>query len=246
MIGPGTRVLVTGGSSGIGAATVEAFTARGCRVVAVGRDARALDDVARCTGATPHVADLTDPQAITTVVEEVGEIDVLVAAAGLGWAGHVTDMAADELDALVHVNVLAPMRLTRAVLPGMLRQGRGHLVFVSSIAGHMAVGHEAVYSATKAAVNVLAASVRHEVAAHGIGVSVVAPGVVNTPFFARRGVPYTRRFPRPVSASTVAAGIVRAVDRGRAEVFVPRWLRLPARLRGAAPGLTDALQRRFG
>ncbi len=110
----------------------------------------------------------------------------------------------------------------------------------------MAVEHEAVYSATKAAVNVLAASVRHEVAAHGVGVSVVVPGVVDTPFFARRGVPYTRRFPRPVPASAVAAGIVRAVDRGRTEVFVPRWLRLPARLRGAAPGLTDALQRRFG
>jgi short-subunit dehydrogenase len=246
VIGPGARVLVTGGSSGIGAATVAAFAARGCRVVAVGRDASALAAVARRTNATPYVADLTEPRAIPALVSEAGDVDVLVAAAGLGRAGCLTDLADDEIVELVDTNVLASLRLAHAVLPGMVRRGRGHLVFVSSIAGHMAVAREAVYSATKAAVNVFAASVRHEVAVHGIGVSVVVPGAVDTPFFARRGAPYTRRFPRPVPASVVADGIVRAVERGKAEVFVPRWLRFPARLRGVAPGLTDALQRRFG
>lgn len=246
MITPGTRVLVTGGSSGIGAAAVEAFAARGCDVVALGRDRAALDDVARRTGATSLVADLTDPRVLDTLPTDVGELDVLVASAGVGWAGDLVDMTTDTIDDLVRVNVSAPIRLAHAVLPGMVRRGRGRLVFVSSIAGHMAVEQEAVYSATKAAVNVFAASVRHEVARHGVAVSVVSPGVVDTPFFARRGVAYTRRFPRPVSASAVATAIVRAVDEGHAELFVPRWLRFPARLRGLAPGLTDALQRRFG
>lgn len=246
MIQPGTRVLVTGGSSGIGAATVAAFAARGCHVTALGRDADALGDVAADTGADPHVADLADPASAGTVAAVVGDIDVLVASAGVGWAGDLTDMADRDLDALVHVNVLAPLRFARTMLPGMLRRGRGHLVFVSSIAGHMAVEGEAVYSATKAAVNAFAASVRHEIAERGVGVSVVVPGVVDTPFLARRQVPYTRRFPRPIPASAVATAIVRAVERGSAEVFVPRWLRLPARLRGVAPGVTDALQRRFG
>jgi short-subunit dehydrogenase len=243
---PEARVLVTGGSSGIGAAAVAAFAARGCSVVALGRDRAALADVARRTGATPHVADLTDPGVLDTLAADVGPIDVLVASAGLGWAGDLPDMSAETIDELVRVNVLAPMRVTHALLPGMVRRRRGRLVFVSSIAGHMAVDREAVYSATKAAVTVFAASVRHEVARHGVGVSVVSPGVVDTPFLARRGLAYTRRFPRPVSATAVAEAILRAVEKDHAEVFVPRWLRFPARLRGAAPRLTDALQRRFG
>ncbi|WP_298181681.1 SDR family NAD(P)-dependent oxidoreductase [Saccharomonospora sp.] len=246
MIGPGTRVLITGGSSGIGAATAEAFAARGCRVVVAGRNAAALTELARRIGGTSCVADLADPHAADTVLAEAGEADVLVAAAGLGWAGHLPGMAADDMESLVRVNVLAPMRLAHAALLGMRRRSGGHLVFVSSIAGHMGVADEAVYSATKAAVNVLAASLRHEAEPHGVGVSVVVPGAVDTAFFSRRGTPYSRRFPRPVPAETVAARIVRAVERRQTEVFVPRWLRFPARLRGVAPRLTDALQHRFG
>jgi short-subunit dehydrogenase len=80
----------------------------------------------------------------------------------------------------------------------------------------------------------------------GVGVTVVVPGVVATPFFERRGRPYDRARPRPVSADSVATALVLAVERDRAEVFVPAWLRLPARLHGALPGLAHALQRRFG
>ncbi|OQO93900.1 short-chain dehydrogenase [Saccharomonospora piscinae] len=246
MIAPGTRVLVTGGSSGIGAATAATFASRGCAVVVVGRDSGALTEVARRTGARPCRADLTEPDAVDAVLAEAGEVDVVVAAAGVGWAGRLADMPDRDIETLLRTNVLAPARLARAVLPDMARRGRGHLVFVSSIAGHLAVADEAVYSATKAAVNTLAGSLRHEARRHGVGVSIVVPGVVDTAFFTRRGTPYHRRTPRPVAAEVVAAAVVRAVEHRRAEVFVPRWLRLPARLRGLAPGLTDAAQRRFG
>jgi short-subunit dehydrogenase len=77
-------------------------------------------------------------------------------------------------------------------------------------------------------------------------VSVVVPGVVDTPFFGRRGTPYDRTTPKPVTADKVAAALVHAVVHDRAEVFVPAWLRLPARLHGLAPGLVYQLQRRFG
>lgn len=246
VVRPGTRVLVTGGSSGIGAATVAAFTDRGCHVVAVGRDTGSLAELARRTGATTCAIDLTAPDGTDRVLAAAGEVDVLVAAAGAGWAGRFPGMTAAQVDTLVRINVLAPIHLSRAVLPDMLRRAGGHLVFVSSIAGHMAVADEAVYSATKAAVNAFAASVRHEAAPYGIGVSVVAPGAVDTAFFQWRGTPYPRRYPRAVSPDTVARRILHAVERGHSEVFVPRWLRFPARLRGAAPRLTDALQRRFG
>jgi short-subunit dehydrogenase len=246
VIGVGTTAVVTGGSSGIGAATACLLARRGCRVVLVGRDAGALAAVADRSGGTTCVADLADPKAATSVLDAAGTADLLVCNAGVGWAGRLETMPPEEIDRLVRVNLLAPAHLVRAALPGMLARGRGHIVLVSSIAGSMGVAEEAVYSATKAGLTALAASVRLEVAGRGVGISVVVPGVVATAFFERRGVPYQRRSPRPVPADAVARALVDAVQRQRAEVFVPRWLRLPARLRGLAPAVTDALQRRFG
>lgn len=245
-LGPGTTVVVTGGSSGIGAATAELLADRGCRVVITGRNASALSEVAERTGGPVCVADLAETGAAARVLSVAGTVDVLVCNAGVGWAGLLEHMPPETIERLVRVNLLAPAQLIRAALPGMLAQGWGHIVLVSSIAGSMSVAQEAVYSATKAGVNALAASVRQEVAGRGVGVSVVAPGVVDTSFFSRRGTPYQRRSPRPLPPQIAAGALVAAVERDRAEVFLPRWLRFPARLRGFAPSFTDALQRRFG
>jgi short-subunit dehydrogenase len=107
----------------------------------------------------------------------------------------------------------------------MVERRRGHVAVVASIAGRMGAPLEALYSATKFAQVGLAEALEVELAPHGIGVSVVHPGPVATDFFAARGHPYDRRFPRPVSPERVAAEVVDAVERGRAERFVPRWLR---------------------
>lgn len=248
-IGPGCNAVVTGGSSGIGAATAGVLAARGCGVTVVGRDADALAAVAARTGGRVCVADLSEQGAADHVLAETagdGDVDLLVCNAGVGWAGDLAGMAPGDVERLVRVNLLAVMHLVRLALPGMTARGRGHIVLVSSIAGSMGVADEAVYSATKAGLSMFGASVRNEVAGKGVGVSIVVPGVVDTPFFERRGTPYERGRPRPVSPDRVARALVSAVERDRAEVFVPRWLRLPARLRGAAPAFTDALQRRFG
>ncbi|WP_106180526.1 SDR family NAD(P)-dependent oxidoreductase [Prauserella shujinwangii] len=246
MIGPGTTAVVTGGSSGIGAATATELARRGAGVVVVGRDGRALGDVAVPLGGRVCVADLAEPEAADRVAGEAGDVDLLVCNAGVGWAGRFAEMPPEDIDRLVRVNLLSVLHLVRAVLPGMLRRGHGHVVLVSSIAGCMGVAEEAAYSASKAGLHVLAGSLRHEVAGRGVGVTVVFPGVVDTAFFDRRGAPYPRRRPRPVPAERVARALVAGVERRRAEVFVPGWLRLPARLRGLAPGPVDALQRHFG
>jgi short-subunit dehydrogenase len=128
----------------------------------------------------------------------------------------------------------------------MRKARRGHLVFVTSIAGRMGVADEAVYSASKAGLSTFADAIRLAHAPDGIGVSVVVPGVVDTKFFDRRGRPYDRRSPRPVPAAKVAAALVAAVEHNRPEVFVPAWLRFPARLNGLAPALVAKLQRKFG
>lgn len=233
----GATALVTGASSGIGRATAAALATRGARVVALGRDAARLEGV----GERQVVWDLAEPGA---VAEEIGPVDVLVNNAGAGWAGPFAETP--DVERLVAVNLVAPILLTRALLPGMLERGRGHIVNVASIAGFVAPRDEAVYAATKAGLVAFSESLRYELRGSGVGVTLVAPGVVATPFFERRGRPYDRRWPQPISAERVAEAIARAIEDEKDEVFVPRWMSAVARLRGAAPGLFRALSGRFG
>jgi short-subunit dehydrogenase len=241
----GWNALITGGSSGIGAAIAEGLAAAGCAVVVLGRDPERLDALARRIHAQALVADLATPEGLVRAAEAAAEVDLLVNSAGLGWAGDVTAMAERDIDALVALNLTAPMRLTAAALPGMRARGHGQLVFVSSIAA-VGVGGEAVYAATKAGLRAFAASVRHEVAGEGIGVTTLLPGAVRTPFFEHRGAPYDRRFPRQLDPAQVASALISAMARGEAEVFAPRWLTVAARVRGAAPELFHRLAQRFG
>ncbi|MEU7879038.1 SDR family NAD(P)-dependent oxidoreductase [Microbispora bryophytorum] len=251
----GARVLVTGASSGIGAATALELSARGARLVLSGRDEEALAGVAARTGGEALPADLSPgapegtPDGVADLAARAGPVDVLVACAGEGWSGPFTRMPGGTADRLVAVNLTAHVRLTRLLLPGMAERGRGHLVYVASIAGVVGVREEAVYAATKAGLLAFAESLRYELPAvkgNGVGVTTVVPGVVDTAFFARRGRPYARRRPAPVPPERVARAIAVAVERGRAEVYVPAWLRLPARLHGAAPGVFRLLARWFG
>jgi len=246
----GAVVLVTGGSSGIGAASAVALAGRGARVLVSGRDAVALDEVARTCGGTALPADLSTAEACAELAGRAlavhGQVDVLVSSAGIGAAGPFAQLAPAMIEELVRVNLLAPALLARALLPGMLERGRGHLLLVGSIAGLTGVADEATYAATKGGLSILAESLRLELHDRGIGVSTVIPGVVATAFFERRGVAYGRRWPRPVPPERIASAVVRAVERNRAETIVPRWLSSAPRARGLAPAGYRFLARRFG
>lgn len=246
----GAVALVTGASSGIGAATALALAAAGARLIVTGRDEDRLKAVAVRAGATAFPADLARPDAVEALTASAlhvhGRIDLLICNAGGGWAGPIIEMPAAAAAELAAVNLLAPVQLARLLLPGMTARRAGHLVFVSSIAGVTGVRNEAVYAATKAGLNSLAESLRYELAGTGVGVSVVLPGAVDTPFFSRRGHPYERRWPAPVASDLVARAIIRAVTRNRAEVYVPGWLRFPAWLHGAVPRAYRSLAGRFG
>lgn len=239
MSASGRRALITGASSGIGAATAEALAAAGCELVVVGRDEQRLAEVAERTGASSVRADLTTGDGVEQAAEAGRRVDLLVNNAGVGWAGDLDSMSSEQVADLVALNLTAPLQLTRALLPTLRRASNARVVFVSSIAA-VGVRREAVYAATKAGLRAFAASLCQE----GVGTTTVLPGAVRTPFFAER--PYDRRFPRQVSAERVARALVRAVERGRGEVCVPGWLSLAARIQGAVPELFDLGARRFG
>jgi len=242
------RVLITGGSSGIGAATARAFAASGCRVAVTGRDLVALKEVAGDTGGVALPGDLRELGCAERIVADaaaaLGGLDVVVSNAGAGWSGPFTAMTSEEIDDLLDVNLRASAQVARAALE-YLRPGAGHLVFVGSIAGLVGVPTEAWYSATKAGLAMLADVLRSELRAEGIAVTLVTPGVVDTPYFERRNAPYPRQHPRPISAEVVGAAIVDAVERSKEAIILPGWLQVPARLKVSFPGLYRLLESRF-
>lgn len=242
------KVLVTGGSSGIGAATARAFAARGFQVAVTGRDLAALKAVADDTGGVHIVGDLREPGRSRLVVDAaadaLGGLDVVVSNAGVGWYGQFATMTAQEIDDLLDVNLRASAHVAHAALT-YLRPGAGHLVFVSSIAGLVGVPGEAWYSATKAGLAMLADVLRVELKDAGVPVTLVTPGVVETAYFDRRNSPYLRHYPRPISAQVVAAAIVDAVERSRDAIILPGWLYWPARLRESFPNLYRLLESRL-
>ncbi len=250
----GAVVLITGASSGIGLSVARACAAGGARLVLSGRDQVALQRIAGTCDAAAVPADLSDPgttasgpDGLAARAEAVhGHIDILILSAGLGLAGPHQQAPAPAIREVVEVNLLAPLLLVRSLLPQMLHRGRGHIVLIGSIAGLTGVADEAAYSATKAAISTFADALRLECHGTGIAVSTVVPGVVRTPFFERRGVPYRRRFPRPVPPERVAAAVLDVIRTGDRQRIVPRWLGVAPRVRALAPGTYAALAGRFG
>jgi short-subunit dehydrogenase len=241
-----SAALVTGASAGIGACVAELLAQRGADVLVHGRDQARTRAVADRTGGRPLVADLATSAGVDALGAAAGDVDVLVLNAGEGYAGPFVEMAPERIDSLLALDLVGTIRLVRTLLPGMLARGRGHLCFVSSIAGRTGVAGEAVYAAAKAGLDAFADSLRLELAGSGVGVSVVVPAVVETEFFVRRGRPYERTSPRPVAPQQVAAAVVSAIEEDRAEVFVPAWTRIAPAVRALAPSAFRRLSLRYG
>lgn len=246
----GCVAIVTGASRGIGKEITRALSERHAHVIAVDIAADELDKTAADVGAEAFVADVRDPSHADAVVQHAlerhGRIDLVVANAGVGHAGDFAAMPPTRITDLVAINVTAPMVLARAALPAMLAARRGSLVFISSIAGALLVRQEAVYSATKAAIDGFAEPLREELRGTGVHVATVVPAVVRTKFFESRGEPYDRTFPRMVGPERIAAAVIDVVERDAKRRLVPRWIGVPIRLRGIAPASFRAISRRFG
>lgn len=179
-----TTALVTGASTGMGAAVVRRFTERGLTVHAVARDASRLAELAAETGATVHALDLTD---IDAIERELGslEVDVLVNNAGVSAPGNVLDVERQTIDAMVDVNLRAVLHLSRLLVPGMVERDLGHVVNISSIAGHYNFFGHTAYHATKAAVHQLSRQLRNDTLGKRIRVTEISPGRVETEIFGR-------------------------------------------------------------
>jgi NADP-dependent 3-hydroxy acid dehydrogenase YdfG len=182
----GRRILVSGGSSGLGAAIAVACARDGAAVAAIGRDSGKLDALAAAAGVTPIVADIADPVAARAAVESsaaaLGGLDGLVNNAGLMLHSLVGDGLAEDWDAIVRVNILGMLHVTSAALPFLRDATLADLVVIASLASdRVAAPDYSVYAATKAAQLRLTEGLRLELAEdRGIRISLVKPGFMNT------------------------------------------------------------------
>jgi short-subunit dehydrogenase len=239
MTTPRPVAIVTGASSGIGRATALHLAGKGWLVVLVARRASqlaALKDEIKSTGGTAItvVADLAKLKDIENVVAEAravgGRIDALLNIAGVGGANQVMTPD-DEVQRMIATNLLAPIRLMRAVIPIMRAQRSGAIVNVGSVKGEIAIG--GIYSATKFGLRGLTDSVRREIAGSGIHISLVEPGYIATEMTAHRG----SRMPGP---EVISVAIETCLTRSRRRVVVPGRYRLLIFISNLFPGFVDS------
>lgn len=206
-------VIITGASSGIGAATARLFAHEGARLVLSARREDALKEVAAFlpSGIETLVipADVGDEAQVQNLVnrtlERFGTIDVLVNNAGYGVFAPITELTSEEFDDLIRVNLRGVFLCTKYVLPHFYEQGSGSVVTISSLAGKSGFSNGAAYCASKFGVMGLMESVFHEARSHNVRVITITPGSVDTPFFEVAGVPSPNRdrIPQPEEVAEV-------------------------------------------
>jgi short-subunit dehydrogenase len=246
----GKRVLVTGATGGLGRAIAAAVAERGSKLVLSARNTGALEELAGSLPGEGHrvvVSDLAEYGAPERLVEEAGPVDALVANAALPATGRLESFSADELTRALNVNLEAPIRMTHALLPGMLERATGHFAYISSLAGRVPSPRSSMYNATKFGLRGFALATRQDLRGTGVGISVVLPGFVrDAGMFADAGIAP----PPGMGTSTpgqVGAGVVRAIERDRAEVVIAPWRQRAASYAGhVSAGMAAIAQRGRG
>jgi short-subunit dehydrogenase len=223
-----------------------ALADEGAAIVLSGRRREDLESLAAELPGDGHrvaPADLGEPGAAVKLAEEAGDVDVLVANAGLPGTGRMDETSDEEIQVTLRVNLEAPILLARHLLPAMQSRGEGHLVFVASLSGKAASPRASIYNASKFGLRGYALALRADAASSGVGVSIVSPGFIrDAGMFAGTGA----KPPPGLGTSTpdaVGAGLLRAIKRNRAEVAVaPLRQRAISHFALAAPAASTKAQ----
>lgn len=237
----GKTALLTGATGGLGRAIAGALAGRGATLVLSSRKGAELEELAASLPGEDHrtiVSDLAEEGEALRLIEAAGEVDVLVANAGLPASGRLEAFSQEEITRALRVNLESPMRMARELVPRLTERGAGHLVFLSSISGKAATARASLYAATKFGLRGFAFCLRDDLRGTGVGVSVISPGAIRAAgMFADSGAGMPG-----VGTGTpeqVGAAVVRAITDNRGEITVaPLRQRALARIAINAPELS--------
>jgi len=219
----GQSALVTGASGGIGQAIVRALHRQGAAVQLHGRREEALSTLATELGDRAEVmtADLSRAEEVHRLADRASGIDIFVANAGLPGTGELGDYTLEEADRVLDVNLRSAVHLTHALLPAMLERGRGHLIYISSIAGKTPAVGASLYAATKFGLRGFALSLHEDLRGTGVGVSAIFPGfIAEAGLWGDTGLTLPRGSGRLRTPDDVAEAVLRAIDTNRPEIDV--------------------------
>lgn len=242
----GRVALVTGASSGLGPYIARRLADEGVELVLTARRRQLLEKLAGEVGGARVVpADLTQRRDVEALIEKAGDIDILVANAGVPAGGKLTKLEADQVDRAIEVNFRVPIAMTRLVLPAMIDRGSGHIVLMSSMAGKFAGPNASVYNATKFGLRGFGLAMRQELARTGVGVSTVFPTFVKEAgMWAETGLK-APKLAGEVSPDQVADAVVKAIRDDKIEVDVAPWpAKVGSRFVGALPELVAGMSER--
>jgi short-subunit dehydrogenase len=249
----GRTALLTGATGGLGRAIAKGLALRGATVLLSSRKADELAELAASLPGEGHrtiVSDLADEGAgetLAAAAAEYGEVDIFVANAGLPGTGRVEELTPEGITRVLHVNLEAPIRATRAMLPGMLERGEGHFVYVSSLAGKAPSPRSAMYNASKFGLRGFTLAFRQDLHGTGVGASLVLPG-----FIRDAGMFADAEMSPPPGMGTsspeeVADAVVKAIEADKAEIVVaPVQQRAVSALGSTFPSLAAVVQRGKG
>jgi short-subunit dehydrogenase len=237
----GRSTLLTGATGGLGRAIAEALATRGAKLILSGRKPEALETMAAELPGGGHrtiPSDLAEPGAAEKLAAEAGEVDILLANAGLPGTGRLPDYSVDQLTGTLRVNLEAPILLARALEPGMLKKGSGHMVFISSLSGKSATPLSSIYNATKFGLRGFALGLRADLDPQGIGVSIVSPGTIREAgMYSDSGAPPIKGLGTGTPAQ-VASAVVKAIEHNKVEITVaPLQQRFLAHFALTSPGI---------
>lgn len=243
----GSTTLITGATGGLGEAIARELSRQGAELVLSGRQQEVLDSLSGELGARPLRCDLAEPGGAEQLAAEAGEIDILIANAGLQGVGRLENFDIPQIDETLDVNLRAPIVLSRLLLEGMMSRACGHLVFISSMNGKVPTPRASMYNATKYGLRGFALALRTDLHATGVSVSVICPG-----FISEAGMYAKSNVDLPPGVGTrrpqqVADAVVSAIRHDRAEVDVaPLPVRLGGAFAGHAPDLFAKATRLMG
>jgi short-subunit dehydrogenase len=247
-VGKGTRVLVTGASRGLGRAIAEAFAWRGAVLGLVARSEDDLRELVDELPAAEHkilIADVGDRRQIGAAIEAFGDIDVLVANAGIARYLPFPELPLEEAERMTQVNWLGTLYTIKPALPRMIERGAGSVVIVSSGAGVRAFPRASIYGATKAAQLAFGRALRHELDGTSVSVTLVMPGELETHLHdhQRDELPAWRQDKYALPARPLAERLVAAVEKDQPELYYPGSIKALRVFQGMSPKLADRVLR---